>query len=157
MLLDDPDYKTEIVEGEVTVYVSFPGENMGFMIGPRGRFLQSFQFVVSTFLRKTFPDEKITVMVDAGDYLSSKIKRIEEYALNKADDARVIGDDIDLDPMSAFERKMVHSILSKFDDISTESFGEGEDRHVRIKLIKDDVLGIENASADAILEEKIEE
>jgi spoIIIJ-associated protein len=130
---------------------------MGFMIGPRGRFLQSFQYIISTFLRKTFPGQKISVMLDAGDYLTQKISRIEEYALAKADDARVLGEDIDLDPMSAFERKMVHSLLGKFDDITTESFGEGEDRHIKIVVVKDSVLGIENANADAILSDKIEE
>lgn len=155
MLLDDPDYRTDVVDGDLTVYITFSGEKMGFMIGPRGRFLQSFQFIISSFLRKNFPEDKISVIVDAGGYLADKMKRIEEYALSKADDARVLGDDMDLEPMSPFERKIVHSVLSKFDDIKTESFGEGEDRYVRIIIVKDNVLGIEEA--DSILDDKIEE
>jgi predicted RNA-binding protein Jag len=156
MLLDDPDYRTELVDGELTVFVDYKGENMGFMIGPRGRFLQSLQSVILTFLRKTFPDEKLSVIVDAGDYLAAKIERIRVYALAKADDARILGEDIDLDPMTAFERKMVHSILSKFDDLKTESFGEGEDRYVRIQIVKDELLGI-GESANQNTEEKQEE
>ena len=58
-------------------------------------------------------------------------------ALQKADDARILGEPIELEPMSPSDRRVVHMALQVFDDIKTESVGEGNDRRVKIIPISD--------------------
>ena len=57
-------------------------------------------------------------------------------ALQKADDARLLGEEIELSPMKPSDRRVVHLALAGFKDIETESVGEGRDRRVVIKPVK---------------------
>lgn len=135
-------------EGMVLVYVTFDGEDLGYMIGNHGAHLQAFQYVVSnivkTKVRKEFNLEEVTlaVLVDVGGYREQRAEKIEKLAMQKADDARILGEPIDLLPMSASDRRVVHSVLGKFDDLKTESFGEGRDRYVRISPLKEEEIGV---------------
>jgi predicted RNA-binding protein Jag len=52
--------------------------------------------------------------------------------MEKADDARILGEVIDLPPMKASDRRVVHMTLQVFDDVRTESVGDDRDRHIRI-------------------------
>lgn len=145
-------------QNERVVNVAFEGENMGFMIGPRGRHLQSMQFVLSMMVKKELgEDNQVMVIVDAGGYAAKRIEQIEQMAEKKADDARVLGSAIDLEPMSSFERRVVHTCLAKFDDLTTESFGEGPDRFVRISIKTDNEIGIKSESKSEESEDEVEE
>lgn len=145
-------------QNERVVNVAFNGENMGFMIGPRGRHLQSLQYILSMMVKKELgEDNQVSVIVDAGGYVAKRIEKIEEIAERKADDARITGGYIDMEPMSSFERRVVHTYLAKYDDITTESFGEGPDRFVRIALKSDNEIGIEDNPISEESEDEIEE
>ena len=143
------DFKVEDGdEGMVLVYVTFDGQDLGYMIGNHGLHLQAFQYVVSnivkTRVRKEFKLEEINlaVLVDVGGYREQRAEKIEKLAMQKADDARILGESVDLLPMSASDRRVVHAVLGKFDDIKTESFGEGRDRYVRITPLKEEEIGV---------------
>lgn len=143
------DFKVEDGdEGMVLIYVTFDGEDLGYMIGNHGAHLQAFQFIVSnivkTKMRKelNLEDVNLAVLVDVGGYREQRAEKIEKLALQKADDARILGEPIDLLPMSASDRRVVHSVLGKFDDLKTESFGEGRDRFVRITPLKEEEIGV---------------
>lgn len=142
-------------DGAFVININFEGDKMGYMIGPRGRHLQSLQYVLSLMVNKEISRSegeenkmKVSLIVDAGGYTAKRVEKIEEIALKKADDARMIGTSIDLEPMSAFERRVVHTALSKFDDIKTESYGEGLDRYVRITLVSDEKLGLGDSQSE---------
>ncbi|MBD3328939.1 KH domain-containing protein [Candidatus Dojkabacteria bacterium] len=123
--------------------VNFTGEDLGFLIGPQGRHLQSIQYIMRLMLNKLLEeDQRVDILADAGGYVDDRIQRIESLAMKKADDARIMGTEVSLDPMNAFERKVVHMAISKFDDVETESQGEGYDRHVTIIPKSDEELGI---------------
>lgn len=126
----------EVEEGEEEskiIKVSFEGEDLGYMIGNHGRHLDSLQYLVSLLLRKKLEDDlNFIVMLDVSGYRKARNSKIEEMALRKADDARILGEAVDLKPMKASDRRIVHMTLQKFDDITTESQGEGIDRYVRI-------------------------
>jgi len=145
-LMGVPEPKCEIIlteEDERVVNVYYSGDNMGYMIGPRGRHLQSLQFILSLMVNKSLDEDKrVSIIVDAGGYTKMRMEKTEQIALKKADDARMLGESIDLEPMSSFDRRVVHTALSKFDDIKTESFGEGNERFVRISLVSDKDLEI---------------
>lgn len=132
----DCECSIEVEDGEEDakiIQISFNGEDLGYMIGNHGRHLDSLQYVMSLLLRKKFEDDfKFIVMVDVSGYRKARNSKIEEIAIRKADDARLLGDFVDLKPMRASDRRIVHMTLQKFDDITTESQGEGMDRYVRI-------------------------
>ena len=107
------------------------------MIGNRGRHLDSLQFVFQVILgRKISQDYDFRVFIDVGGYRKEKDTRLEEMALQKADDARILGEKVDLPPMKPSDRRIVHLALMKFKDITTESVGEGMDRHIVITPLK---------------------
>jgi len=120
-------------EGAKYIKIAFNGEDLGYMIGNRGRHLDSLQFMTQIILgRKISEDTPFKVFVDVGGYRLEKDKQLEELALQKADDVRIMGDEVALPPMKPSDRRIVHIALEKFDDITTESRGEGMDRHIVI-------------------------
>lgn len=136
------ELKTEEVEGVSYFKISFSGENLGYLIGNHGKHLESVQYVFSMMLRNKLPEgTNYRVVLDVCGYKEEKNKKIERLAMQKADDARILGEPIELPPMNPSDRRTVHVTLQVFDDINTESVGEGEDRRVRIIPVSDkDIL-----------------
>ena len=121
-------------EGVKYIKISFEGEDLGYMIGNRGRHLDSIQYVLQLMVGKmTEQDPNYRILVDVGDYRKERNSYLEEMALQKADDVRILGEPVDLPPMKPSDRRAVHMALSEYDDIITESEGEGRDRHIVIK------------------------
>lgn len=121
----------------------FDGEDLGFLIGPQGRHLQSIQYIIRLMLNKLLDDgQRVDILADAGGYVEDRVQRLESLAMKKADDARIMGVEVALEPMNAFERKVIHMAISKFDDVDTTSVGEGKDRHITIIPKSDEELGI---------------
>ena len=107
------------------------------MIGNRGRHLDSIQYMLQIIMgRKLEQDPNYRVFVDVSGYRKDKDSKLEELALQKADDVRILGEEVELPPMKPSDRRIVHMVLSKFDDISTESRGEDRDRYIVIKPVK---------------------
>ena len=124
-------------EGEKYIKVVFSGDDLGYMIGNRGRHLDSLQFMLQVILGRKLPEDMtFKVFVDVGGYREEKDKKLEEMAMQKADDVRILGDEVELPPMKPSDRRIVHIALEKFNDITTESRGEGMDRHIVIMPLK---------------------
>jgi spoIIIJ-associated protein len=138
------DLKIEEVDEVTHVNVSFEGDNLGYMIGNRGRHLDSLQYILQLIIRRAVDEEDFDfrLTLDVSGYREERNQKIEEIALQKADDARILGESIDMAPMKPYDRRVVHMTLQKFDDIKTESFGEGRDRHVRIIPDSEEDLGL---------------
>jgi spoIIIJ-associated protein len=149
MLKAEAEVSVEVVDAEENdrqvVNIRFDGDELGYMIGSKGRHLSSLQFIVSMIINKKYSDDttsRVYVNVDVSGYRQERADKVEEIAMRAADDARILGESIDMDPMSASERRIVHMVLEKFDDITTESFGEGPDRAVRITPTSEEDLGL---------------
>jgi spoIIIJ-associated protein len=114
------------------------------MIGNRGRHLDSLQYILQLVIRRAVDEEDFDfrLTIDVSGYRKDRNEKIEQEALQKADDARILGESIDMEPMKPYDRRVVHMTLQKFDDIKTESFGEGRDRHVRIIPEAEEDLGL---------------
>ncbi len=131
----EAQYSMELEKSEEVTYIkiSFTGENLGYLIGGHGKHLDSLQYVLSMVVRKHFKeDEQYRVILDVGGYRKERDEKLEKFAMQKADDARILGEPIDLPPMKASDRRVVHMTLQIFDDIKTESVGEDRERHIRI-------------------------
>ncbi len=131
----DTQYELNIEQVEDVSYikVSFSGENLGYLIGNHGKHLESLQYIFSMILRNKLEEgANYRVILDVCGYREERSKKIEHLAMQKADDARILGEPIELEPMTASDRRVVHVALQMFDDIKTESVGEGMDRRVQI-------------------------
>ncbi len=128
------DCDIEEVDGVTNINVAFERDNLGYMIGSHGRHLDSLQYILQLLIRRVINDDEFSfrLTLDVAEYRKERNETIEKMALAKADDARVLGDSIDLVPMKPYDRRVVHMVLEKFEDIKTESHGEGRDRYVRI-------------------------
>jgi len=145
------DLNVEESNGVKYIKISFNGENLGYLIGNHGKHLESLQYVFSMILRKKFEEGmEYRVLMDVGGYKEERNKKIERMALQKADDARILGEPIELEPMSPSDRRVVHMALQVFDDVKTESVGEGNDRRVKIIPISDKEIlkGKEDSDSD---------
>lgn len=147
------ELKIEETEGVSYIKISFSGDNLGYLIGNHGKHLDSLQYVFSMMLRNKLPEgTNYRVILDVCGYKEERNKKIENMAMQKADDARILGEPVELPPMSPSDRRTVHVTLQVFDDIKTESVGEGEDRRVKIIPVSDKEIIPESDS-----EEKEEE
>jgi len=153
------DYDIEEEDGVLNVKVAFEGENLGYMIGNQGRHLDSLQYILQLMIRRATGEEgfDFRLTLDVSDYRKERDIKIEEIALQKADDARILGESIDLPPMKPYDRRVVHMILEKFDDLKTESFGEGRDRYVKITPIEEESVGLISGEPEETEQESEEE
>jgi spoIIIJ-associated protein len=122
-------------ENKKVVSIEYVGDDLGYMIGNRGSHLRGLQYILSMLINNKFvsdDEERLYVNVDVSGYKRQRYEKIEAMAKRKADDSRIMGEAVDMEPMPAAERRIVHMTLAEFDDVSTESHGEGKERHVRI-------------------------
>ena len=73
--------------------------------------------------------------IDINESQSKADNRVKAKALEAVEEARKLKTDVLLDPMSSYDRMVVHSALSEMSDISTESVGEGRERRIKIKYL----------------------
>ena len=128
---ENANVQAETKENEISF--SIIGENLGKLIGYHGDNIQAIQMLLSGLkLRSEWP---VRMYVDIGGYKQNKDQAVIDLAIKTADQAVKIERNIHLDPMNAYTRRIVHTTLQSRDDVTTESTGEGEKRHVVIKPI----------------------
>jgi spoIIIJ-associated protein len=101
------------------------------LIGNRGENLLSLSHVLKRILCKEDDDGKF--FIDVGDYQNKRIKEVKNRAVIMGERARFFKKDIEMDPMSSYERMIVHSTFTDYPDLITESLGQGKERRVCIK------------------------
>lgn len=124
-----------IKEENYTIYVDINGNTAGTLIGYRGETLNSMQTILSTIANRGF-NNKIRLILDIENYRQKREKTLEELAEKVSKTVLKTGKSITLEPMSAYERKIIHSKLQDNNKIETHSIGEGDNRRVVISKIK---------------------
>ncbi len=118
--------------GEVSpLIVNVVGDELGILIGRRGETLRDLQFMVRLIVNrkiKTWPN----LVVDVDGYKARREESLRALAERMADQVRETGDVTTLEPMPAYERRIIHITLRDDPDVYTESTGEGEGRKVQI-------------------------
>jgi spoIIIJ-associated protein len=107
------------------------GDDLGLLIGWRGETLRAMQLIVNTMVRQSLPDAG-AIVIDIERYRARREDSVRELALRVADRAKRNQERIGLEPMQAYERRVVHTALADDPDLSTESEGEDPDRRVVI-------------------------
>lgn len=121
-----------VIPEEDIINVVIEGEQLNFLIGYRGETLDALQNYLGLVANKDAA-EWIRVAVDINDYRKQRIQKIEDIARSFIDRARFFGQAVELPPMNSFERFRVHTFVSEYDDIVSESVGESFNRRVVLK------------------------
>jgi spoIIIJ-associated protein len=130
-ILDALDLDAEIVidEGDEEIAARIEGEDLGVLIGRRGQTIDAVQLLCYRVAFRGHAERK-RVSVDAAGYRERRRETIERQADRAAERALDSGKEIELEPMSPSERKIVHDRLKERSGLETFSEGEGADRCV---------------------------
>lgn len=119
-------------EETITLHVEGADEEaMGLLIGRRGETLRSLQFLLNLLVSRRV-QKWPQVVVDVGNYRQRRQESLEGLARRMAERVRQSGRSIVLEPMAAYERRIVHLALRDDSSVYTESTGEGENRKIVI-------------------------
>jgi spoIIIJ-associated protein len=106
------------------------------LIGSHGDAVHALDLIVKKIIEKQAAVagvEEPLFLVDVNDYRARHIKDLQTKALMMAERARSFAYDVELNPMSSYERLIVHATLAGAPNIKTESQGEGRERRVVIR------------------------
>lgn len=107
----------------------------GFLIGQRGETLRAIQFMVASALRN-HEYEVTRVSIDIADYKKQRSDRLAERAKEWLEEVKKTGTPKSLQPMNAADRRTIHKLAGEY-GLTTESEGEGRDRHIVLKPTED--------------------
>ena len=117
-------------EGESNpVVYNIVGDDVGMLIGRRGQTLDALQYLVRLITSKQ-SNSKTSIMIDVENYKQHRYEDLRVLALNIAKQVKASQTSFRLEPMPAFERRIIHLALANNPDVITESIGEGEFRKV---------------------------
>ena len=125
------------VPATATPVVAFDvrGDDLGMLIGRRGQTLSSLQYIVNLIASRKLHNQ-VNMMVDVEGYRSRRYQSLLGLAQGMAERVRDTRRSVTLEPMSAAERRIIHMALQDYDDITTQSVGEGDNRKVSIMVKK---------------------
>ena len=127
--------KFEINEDENVFSVKMFSNNNPILIGKEGRTLTSLQALIRQSISNQIKFN-IKINLDASNYKIKKERFFEKDIKNIINDVMKSKDEIKLDPMNSYKRRIVHSIASEYYNIETESFGEEPERYVVIRYVE---------------------
>jgi spoIIIJ-associated protein len=111
--------------------LNITGDDLGILIGRRGETLRALQYLVRLMVSHRLK-HWTNLVVDVESYIVRRRHALESLALRVADQVARSGRTQALEPMPAYERRVVHVALRKHPKVTTQSVGEGERRKVTI-------------------------
>ncbi|OAT79884.1 RNA-binding cell elongation regulator Jag/EloR [Desulfotomaculum copahuensis] len=127
----DIPVELQIEEKDRLLNININGQDVGVLIGRRGETLDSLQYLLNLFVNKN-QVQRCRVLLDVEGYRRRREETLERLAWKLADKARQRGRNVVLEPMSAQERRIIHTALQNRDDIYT--FSEGEEPYRKIVI-----------------------
>lgn len=127
----EASFESKIREKQITIKM-FSDQN-AILIGKNGQTLKALQIILKQVIYKdlnVYP----YILLDVENYKEKQIERLQRLAKKIAREVRLTKAEIAMDNMNSYERRIVHNVLSKYDDISTKSEGEEPNRHIVVKL-----------------------
>ena len=131
------------VSGEIEIFENSEGiqftirtKEAGLLIGEDGQNLFALNHLLKRIAENEFRKNnlgKIQFLLDINGYQAKKIEELKNIARINAQRVRYFKKEISLDPMNSYERRIIHSVLTEYPDIMTESSGEEPNRRVVIR------------------------
>ena len=127
------EIKYEVKINNFDIYVDMNGENLNYLIGYRGETINAIQTILTAIANKK-STQKIRVYLDIAGYREKRIKTLEDLAEKLARTVERTKKSVTLEPMTAYERKIIHTKLQNNSKVKTFSKGEEPYRKVVISL-----------------------
>lgn len=126
-----------LVEGEeeatASIALDVKGDDLGILIGRRGQTLSCLQHIVRLIVAHQ-TKAWVPIIIDVEGYKQRRYEALQALAWRMAEQVKVRGAPFTLEPMPAYERRIIHLTLADHPDVTTQSIGEGEARKVVILL-----------------------
>jgi spoIIIJ-associated protein len=122
--------RIDVREDESAVTVTCSGADVAILIGRHGQTIDAAQYLLNAIAHRAYGDERKEVIVDAAGYRERRRATLESLAVRTAQQVLASGDRVELDPMTAVERKVVHLRLKEFEGVATTSEGTEPNRYV---------------------------
>ena len=100
------------------------------LIGRHGQTIDAVQYLANAVMWRRHPEDRKEVVIDAAGYRERRRVSLEALAVRSAERALTDGEPVELEPMTAVERKVVHLRLKEFDGVETTSDGTEPNRYV---------------------------
>jgi len=124
--------KVDLREDDEALVATFVGRELGLVIGKHGQTIDAVQYLVNAVVWRGRGEDRKPVVVDAAGYRARRQASLDALAVRSAERALSSGGPVELDPMTAVERKLVHVRLKDFEGVSTRSEGTEPNRYVVI-------------------------
>ena len=121
------------VNADTNMFVlNISGDKMGVVIGKHGQTLDAIQHLTNIVVNNG-KSSRVKIRIDSENYRDKRNKTLESLAKSVANTVRKTHKDYALEPMSSYERRIIHSVLQKEKNIETTSIGSDKERHVVVK------------------------
>lgn len=117
---------------DLTLPINLKTEDFQILIGEEGKILLQIQHLLNVIFKKKMKQD-FYIDIDIGGYKKRKIEYLKELARAVADEVSLTKKEKILEPMPAFERRIIHLELASRPDVTTESIGKEPKRRVVIK------------------------
>jgi spoIIIJ-associated protein len=122
--------RVDVHEDDEMVTVTASGHELGMLIGRHGQTIDAVQYLMNAIVYRTYGEDRKEIVVDAAGYRERRRETLEGLAVRSAEQALRHEERVELDPMTAVERKVVHLRLKDFDGVETSSEGTEPNRYV---------------------------
>ena len=127
--------RVELDEDEESITVSCAGPDLGMLIGRHGQTIDAIQYLTNAAMYRGRQEDRKEVVVDAAGYRARRRTSLEALAVRSAERALASREPVELEPMTAVERKVVHLRLKEFDGVETTSEGTEPNRFVVVQPV----------------------
>jgi spoIIIJ-associated protein len=123
----------DVNESEEKIILEIQTADPEIVIGRKGQVVDALQHLVSKVVYRERSGEKgKPIIVDAGGYRDKHVQRLEQLAQRMGEKALATQAIVELSPMSAHDRRIVHMAIASIPGLSSRSEGEGDDRHILV-------------------------
>lgn len=126
------DAQVDVREGDGVLIGAIEGEDVGRLIGRRGQTIDALQHLAQRIVFRGGTHDR-RVVIDADGYRERRAEVLRETAVDAAEEALRAGEAVELDPMPASERRVIHEYLRERGDVQTHSEGDEPERYLVIE------------------------
>ena len=128
------DFVDSVAGGKSRVVVKSTDDSL--LVGYHGNNLNSLQYILNILVAKELEGDN-SIVLDIGDYRTARENKLKDIAFDAANKSKELGKPVSLYPMSSYERRLVHEVVSSVEGMTSYSEGEGRERKVIITVKQD--------------------
>lgn len=129
----DLEVEIRTSEGEEFITLDLVGKDLGILIGRRGETLDALQYLTNLTVSRHF-EERSKFILDVEGYRAKREETLERLAKKLAERVKESGKNMSLEPMSPYERRIIHTVLQSDDQVRT--FSEGEEPYRKVVIAR---------------------